>query len=121
MYEMTITAIPILMGPGDSAPKAFNNAAASSLGCSIRNYLQTASLFRCPSTKDKPAFVLKGERPNQTWLLTGSSYGYDPRVLRTTGKDVGCHGGHGCTYAYSRDIATPESYRMENVLSQTGM
>ncbi len=80
--------LPFSWGPADSAPKAFNNAAASSLGLLYPKYLKTAAPFHCPSIEDEPAFVPNGEGANQTWTLTGSSYVYDPRVsslaVRTT-------------------------------------
>ncbi len=78
--------LPFSCGLGGTSPGAFNNAAASSLGLLYPKYLGSAKAFRCPSTKDKPAFVLNGEVSNRTWALAGSSYGYDPRVSRQAGK-----------------------------------
>ncbi len=111
---------PFSWGLADSASKAFNNAAASSLGLLYPKYLKTAELFRCPSTENEPAFVLNGEGASRTWALTGSSYGYDPRVSRIAGKNVVIMADMDGTYTYCRDTATQNHPGGQNVLYVDG-
>lgn len=94
---------PFSWGPGGSAPEAFNNAAASSLGLLYPKYLTDAKVFRCPSTENETAFTPDGEGANCTWTLTGSSYGYDPRVLRQAGEGVVIMADMDGVFSYSRD------------------
>jgi len=111
---------PFSWGPAGSAPNAFNNAAASSLGTLYPRYLQTARAFRCPSTENEPAFVPHGEGSNTVWVLTGSSYGFDPRVSRTADGKVVIMADMDGNFSMSQDTATRNHSGGQNVLYADG-
>jgi prepilin-type processing-associated H-X9-DG protein len=112
--------------------------AATSLGCLYPQYINKPRIFRCPSTEDRPSFVLKVPQgvaspdaqaylwKNRNWTLKGnlpgraSSYGYDPRIYPAAVGKMAIMGDWDGSYFSDHDTTTQNHSGGQNVLYVDG-
>jgi len=124
-------APPIPFSPQNTA------MAMTSIGNLYPIYLDTAQIFRCPSTNDDPSFVenvpwdpTTGTRSSQTvgpyfysnrnYTLEGSSYGYDCRVYPSAVSNHAILADMDGTWQLNRDTSTQNHEGGQHVLYVDG-
>lgn len=124
------------VGYGGNLPadnKAGNRAcdASTSLGNLYPQYLNSARVFRCPSTSDRPTFMASVvddslyAMSNRTWSLgyaapTWPSYGYDPRLVPSVVSNHLFMADMDGSYATSPEKGTQNHTEGQNILFVDG-
>lgn len=120
---------PFAWGKATEAAEAHEAAALTSIGGLYPNYVQTAKVFRCPSTEDEPSFLVdpnpRGSMgdfdwSNRTYTLNASSYGYDCRIYPSAVSNHVIAGDMDGSYAYNRDTANQNHTGGQNLLTVDG-
>ena len=129
---------PFAWGKFTEANKAHEQASMTSLGGLYPNYVQTAKVFRCPSTENEPSFIVDPANQgaatlpdgtgagsafawsNRTYTLTTSSYGYDCRIYPSAVSNHAIAGDMDGSYAFNRDSATQNHAGGQNILTVDG-